>query len=106
MSAKLFYQGSPSTSASTVYTVPEGKTSVIKEIVVCNTTASDADVTLSVVPKEGAAGTANRLLAGKKVPANDLIVLALSTVMTASDFISVQQGTNGALTVTISGIEF
>lgn len=106
MDAKRFYQGAPGTSASTVYTVPEEKTAIVKEIVVCNTTASDANVTLSVVPKEGAAGASNRLLAGKTIPANDLVVLALSTVMAEGDFISVQQGTNSACVFTISGVEF
>lgn len=106
MEAKRFYQGSPATTATTVYTVPVEKTAIVKEIVICNTTGNDASVTLSVVPSGGSAGAGNRLLAGKVVPANDLVVLALSTVMSAGDFISVQQATANALVLTISGVEF
>lgn len=106
MEAKRLYQGVPDTTAETAYTVPEGKTAIVKEIVVCNTTSSDASVTLSVVPEGDAAGAGNRLLATKEIPANDLVVLALSTVMAEGDFISVQQGTSSALTVTISGVEY
>jgi subtilase family serine protease len=88
-----------------LYTVPAGNTAVVKEIIVANNTGNNnATITLSIVPSGQTAGPLNRICAGKVVPANDVVVFALSTVMNAGDFISGLQGTNGALTVTISGV--
>ncbi len=102
---KKMYQGQPSTSETTLYTCATSRGAIIKEIIVVNTTGTTATITMSLVTAAGAGGAANRILGAKSVPANDLIILALSTAMNVNDFITGLQGTASALTVTISGIE-
>ena len=45
---KLFYRGSAATSSATLYTVPSSTTSVLTDIVVSNTSASQQYVTITV----------------------------------------------------------
>jgi len=97
------YQGQPGTSNATLYTVPASTDVKVASIVVSNTTASPATVTLSVVPNGGSAGTTNRIMAATSVGANDTVVLDSSVYLNAGDFIAGLQGTSAALTVTISG---
>lgn len=104
ITAARLYQGQPTTAEQTLYTVPANNTAIVKEIIVTNNTGSNATITLSIVPSGQTAGPLNRICTGKVVPANDVVVFALSTVMNSGDFISGLQGTNGALTVTISGV--
>ena len=103
---KKVYQGQPGTAEATLYTNGTTKGAIIKEVIIANTTATAATITLSIVTAAGAGGATNRILAGKSVSPNDLIILALNTAMGASDLITGLQGTLSALTVTISGIEF
>lgn len=97
------YQGQPSTSVATVYTVPASTDVKVTSVVLCNTTATPATVTLSAVPSGGTAGVANRLLAGFTVAANDTVQADLHHFMTTGGFLAALQGTSGAITVSISG---
>ncbi|HHV79101.1 MAG TPA: hypothetical protein GXX40_05745 [Firmicutes bacterium] len=98
------YQGQPGTTETTVYTVPTGKTVILKQIVLANVTTLPAKVSVSLVPSGGTAGDGNRLCKDLSVPANSIVTIDLSQVMTAGDFLSAVQGTSGAITVTISGV--
>jgi hypothetical protein len=107
---KSFYKGQPTTSASTVYTAPANTTSqpspyataVIKEIIAVNTSGTAANVTLGI---NGVAAT-NQILPTKQVNANDSIVITqLNTALSAGDTLQVLQGTSGAITLIVSGIE-
>jgi hypothetical protein len=102
---KRLYIGQPSTSETTLYTVSSGKTVIVKDITLCNTSSSDATISLSIVPSGGIAGNTNRILASLKVSANSVVDITLSQVMNEGDFISGLQGTSGALTLIISGVE-
>lgn len=97
------YQGQPGTSVATVYTVPGATDVKISSIVVTNTTAAPATLTLSVVPSGGSAGVTNRIVAGLSIGGNATTVIDSIIYMTAGDFIAALQGTLSALTVTISG---
>lgn len=104
---KKMYQGQPSTSIGTHYTVPASTKSIIKQIVICNTTAATATVTIHVVANGGSNTAANMITNALPVGANDTITLDLSVVMdTAGDTIRALQGTSSAITLTISGVEF
>lgn len=106
ITGKVLYRGQPGTTESTLYTVPASTTTVITGIVLANTTATDATVSLSVVPSGGTAGAANRILEGVTVSAkSSFFIDGLSLPMATGDFISGLQGTAGAITVTISGVE-
>lgn len=100
---KKFYQGRPSNTETTLFTAT--KRTLIKEIILANTTASDATITLSVVSAGQAAGADNRILSAKRVFSNDVIVMALSTPLAIGDFLSGLQGTTGGVSVTVSGVE-
>lgn len=103
---KKMYQGQPATGAqATLYTNATALGAIIKEVIVNNTTATAATITLAVTTSGAAGAAANSILTAKSVPANDLIILALNTAMLNTDLITGAQGTASALTVTISGIE-
>ena len=102
---KRFYINQPTTSATTLYTVTAGASQIVKNILLNNTTASDATITLNIVPTGGSASTTNRLLSTYTVKANDTVAIDCSIVMNSTDFVSGLQGTSGAITVIISGVE-
>jgi hypothetical protein len=113
-SGRQFYQGQPGTTVSTLYTAPAASSNVtspsatayIKEIILANTTGAAATVTLYLVPSGGTAGVANMIVPALSINANDAKVLAgLNTFIPAGATIQGVQGTSGAITVTISGME-
>lgn len=92
------------TTETTLYTVPSATSAIVKQIVVCNTTASAITFSLSLVPYGSSAGTSNRLFSSLSVAANETIFLDVSQSMTAGDFISAYSSATNII-VTISGIE-
>ena len=99
------YLGQPGTTDGTLYTVSSsaGSYFIVKEILVVNTSASAATISLAL---NGTAATAANCAWADAYPvaANSSVVFALSTVLNASDTIHGLQGTSGALTVTVSGV--
>ena len=97
----------PFNAETTIYTCPTAvtTTTLIKQIVVCNTSGSVASFSLSLVPFGGATpSTGNRLFSGLSVAANETIFLDVSQVMTSGDYISCISSISG-ITVTMSGVE-
>jgi hypothetical protein len=97
----------PLNSEATVYTCPTSSvtSTIIKQIVICNTSASTASFNLNLVPFGGATpSTGNRLFSGLSVAANETIFLDVSQVMTSGDYVSCLSSISG-VTVTISGVE-
>lgn len=103
--AKPLYINQPGTTVSSLYTTPASTTTIIKTIVICNTTSTAAKLRLYVVPSGQTAGAAYAIVYDRDITANDTVVLDLSTVMTAGYFIAGSQTTSGALSVNISGVE-
>ena len=92
---------------TTLYTCPtaQSTTTLIKQIVVCNTTAGTVTFSLSLIPFGGATpSTANRLFSNISIAANETIFLDVSQVMTSGDYLSAISSASG-VTVTISGVE-
>lgn len=102
---KKLYTGQPATSAATIYTAPASTTTIIKNILICNTTASSATVTLNLVASGGSAAANNRILSTYSVNANDTVAIDLSGILATGDFISAVQGTSSAITLHITGVE-
>jgi hypothetical protein len=100
--AKL-YQGQPTTSFTTLYTVPGSTDVKVSAIVLCNTTAAAATATVSVVSSGGTAGVANEIVSALSISANSVVVIDTSVYMTVGDFIAGLQGTSSAITLTVSG---
>lgn len=104
---KRLAQSAPAnTNETTVYTVPGGLKTIVKNIIVANVTAVAANGSLSFVPNGGAVGDGNRLFKDMSIPANTAVTFDLSQVLNTGDFISIKVGTASALTVTVSGVEF
>lgn len=102
---KKLYTGQPGTSATTLYTAPASTTTIVKNIIVCNTTSSAATLTLSLVASGGSAGATNRIMSALEVTGNNTVAFDLSGVLATGDFISALQGTSSALTLHITGVE-
>lgn len=98
------YIGQPSTSQTTLYTVPSTTSLIVKQITICNTSTSSASISLNVVPFGGSASSANLVVSNYSVQANATQSLNLSQVLSTGDVISALQGTSGAITLIISGV--
>jgi hypothetical protein len=97
------YQGQPTTSSATLYTVPASTDVKLASIVLCNTTTTTATVTLSAVTAAGTAGVTNQIVSAMPIGSNSTVVIDTSIYMSTADFIAGLQGTSGAVTVTVSG---
>jgi hypothetical protein len=77
-------------------------TAIIKEILLANTTASPATVTLGI----NGTAAANQFIPTVTVAANDTkLISGMDTMLSGTDTLNGLQGTSGAITVTISGVE-
>ncbi len=101
---KRMYFGTPATTDATLYTAPSVTPgAIVKQILLVNTTATAATVTLAL---NGTAATAaNQILAAVSVAANQVITLDCSQVLNSGDTIHGLQGTSSACNVLISGLE-
>lgn len=113
-SGRQLYAGQPGTTVGTLYTAPAASanvpspysTAVITEIVLCNTTGSQATISIYVVPSGGTASAANAILYNLPVTANDTKYLSgIATQIPPGGTLQGSQGTAGAITVTVSGYE-
>ena len=94
---KKLYIGKPSTSIVTVYTVPSSTTTILKNIVLVNTTANDAVVTIQAGGQD--------FVSCYIVTAKDTVVIDLSIILDATDTIRASQVTSSAVNVFLSGVE-
>jgi len=90
-----------STVASTVYTVPAQYTTIVKQVVVTNTTASPASFNLYI----GSATAANAIFSNTTVSANDSVVINLSQVLSSLEILTASANANSAINITISGVD-
>jgi hypothetical protein len=104
-----FYKGQPTTSATTLATVPAGEDWILDNVVACNNDGSTAyGYTLDVVPSGGTAGVTHRVAAALSVAAVSSSSLAstlgtLGIVMQPGDFLSGLQGTTAKITLWVTG---
>ena len=102
----LYPSGFPTNAGNTIYTVPNGTTAILKNIVMTNTTANDATVHLSIVPSGGTPAASNRILSDLNVPSFGINTLDVSVVMPAGTSLFATNNTDSAVVMTISGVEF
>ena len=105
ITAKKFFQVQLTNAFVTEYTAPAATTSIVKEIIVCNTGTVVRQLSISAVPFGGAAGAANAIFNNLDFAPNETKQFTLSTVLGAGDFISAKASANTDLTVTCSGVE-
>lgn len=94
---KKLYIGTPGTASATLYTTPANTNTILKNIVLTNTTATAAVVTIGVAGKN--------IVSGYTVQPNDTVVIDLSLVLNATENITGVQTTASAVNVFLSGVE-
>lgn len=103
---KNFYIGSG--SASNTYTTANtvGNYSIIKNINLCNTTASNAVCSIHILVDAATPAANNKIVSNVNVLANNVVFYNTSIVVPANSKIYVDQVTANAVTFTISGVEY
>lgn len=94
---KTLASGTLGTSSTTLYTVPASTTAIVKEVVLCNKTGSAATATITFDGKN--------IIAAKSIPANDTLVVPLSSVLATGKIIAGLASAGSAIDHYISGIE-
>ena len=94
---KNLYKGTLANSSATLYTVPALTKTILKEIVLCNKTALDATVTVTL---DGI-----NIVCGKTIAKNDTYVIEFHSIVEAGKIIAALAGTASAIDIYISGIE-
>jgi hypothetical protein len=94
---KNLYGGTLGTSSATLYTVPASTKTILKEIILCNKTATDATATVTIDSKT--------IVGGKTVPKNETYLIEFHSVIEAGKIIAGLAGTASAIDIYISGIE-
>jgi len=89
---------------ATLYTVPTGYRTFVKDLNICNTTGGAVTVNVHLVPKAGTAGTANAILYTYSIAANTTYRWTGVQIMNEEETIQVKGSTTG-LTITASGAE-
>lgn len=91
---------------STLYTCNTSVTTstMVKQIIVCNLGATNANFNINLVPQGNTVATNNRIFSNTLISTNETLILDVSQVMTSGDFLSfTAAGAN--VSVTISGVE-
>ena len=105
---KSFYVGSNVGAGSNVYSVANtvGNYSIIKNINLCNTTASNAVCSIHLLINGASVSNANKIVSNVNVLANNVVFYNTSIVVPANSSIHVTQVTANAITFAISGVEY
>jgi hypothetical protein len=101
---KRFAQAAPTNATpATVYTLPTATLAIVKNCILCNTSASDVAVYFYCVPSGGSAGASNAVLYKYVVPAYTTFKNNMYLILdTAGDFLAVAADAAG-VTITITG---
>jgi len=78
---KQFSSSQLAAASGLLYTVPAATTSLVKEIILVNTTAGALTATIRVIPSGGADTVVNDILTAVALAANETMIFELSTVM-------------------------
>lgn len=93
------------TSAAAVYTTPAGRTGVIKQIILNNTSAGVATVSAHVVPSAGTASASNQIITNLSIAAGSQIIWAADIPLAAGESLQLLSSAATAVTSTVTGIE-
>ena len=94
---KQLAKGTLADSNATIYTTPASTTAIVKSIILCNKTSSDATATIKL--------DGTNVVAAHNIPANDSLPLQLTAILETGDLIEGLSGTTDAIDYYISGIE-
>ena len=98
--SKLFEPAQLTASLVSYYTLSEGSTTILDNLVIrlVNTTGSAETVEGNLVPSGDSAGDDNKIVSAATVPANDYILVTVPT-MKNGDFLQLSAGSATTITV-------
>lgn len=116
---RLFVTGTPSpvqltTSSAVQYTVPQNTTTIVKQIVLTNTTGASRTATVRLKPMGVTEASTHDILSAVTLAANETLAFNCSLVLnnngsaasaTNSDQITAFASANSSVNITINGIE-
>jgi hypothetical protein len=107
LTPKVLYRGQPSTVAASLYAVANtsGYYSIIKNIIICNTTGTDATIDIYSVASGGTAAASNQIFSDLNVKSNETISIDSSLVLAQDESLQGAQVTSNAITMVVSGVE-
>ena len=92
-------------SSVTQYTVPGSTTSIVKEILVCNTDSVARTATVYFVPSGGSPAASNIILSARSLAAGETLVVGLSSVLATGDTIRALASTAAVVSFRASVVE-
>jgi hypothetical protein len=92
-------------TASAIYNVPSATTSVIKQIIVGNTTATDLTATIYFVPSGGSPTVSNSMFPEIIISSNTSVTIDISSVLTANSSIFAKASASASVNIHVSGVE-
>lgn len=99
---RLYGPAQPDDAApETLYTVPGATDTIVKQIVMANTTGSAATVAIGI----NGVAAADQIVPDVLIAANSVETLDCAIPLAAGETLEAQQGTASAVTVTVSGYE-
>lgn len=102
---KILGQSIPAaTTATTLYTVPAGTTSIASTLQICNQAATAGSFRVAARPLGATLTTAHYLLFDTAIAANDAISLTIGMCLSATDVITVYSS-SGSISFTLFGSE-
>lgn len=99
---KLSHSALTATTTTTLYTVPASTTTIIKEILLCNTDTSARTVTIQA---GSTTGVADRILSALSLAPGETKILSLSTVLLTTETITGGASVTSVVSCLISGVE-
>lgn len=97
------------TASANCYTVGSGVTTIVKQIILTNTTSSARTATVRLVVSGGSDASNSDILSNVSISANETMVFNCSMVMTysagAGDRITSLASANSAINISIFGVE-
>lgn len=102
------------TTSTVLYTVPQSTTTIVKQIILCNTTASAVTVTLVCKPRNVAQASSQNFFNSLSVGANETLTFQTNLVLTNngstanatnSDQIIGSSSANTAVNIILNGVE-
>ena len=97
-------QAAITTSYATLYTVPASTRTYLKQMDICNTSASPINIYVSIVPSAGTASTANSLFYSTQLTGNTTLSWTGTQIMNTASTLQVKASATG-VTITASGGE-
>jgi hypothetical protein len=92
-------------SASAVYSVPASTKTIVKQILIGNTSSVDLTATVHFVPSGGSPTNDNAVFSDIYVSANNTLSIEIKSVLSESSSIHALASASASLNIHISGVE-